>query len=40
MIDQDRAAEAPSLSRTIVSGWTQQTPQGPAPVRPPLSVER
>ena len=40
VIDQDRAAEAPSLSRTIVSGWTQQTAPGPGPARPPLSVER
>jgi hypothetical protein len=42
VIDQDRATEAPPLSRTIVSGWTQQTPQGPGPgpARPPLSVER
>jgi hypothetical protein len=39
--DQDRSAPAPapSLSRTIVSGWTQQTPP-PGQARPPLSVER
>ena len=39
VIDQDRPTP-PSLSRTIVSGWTQEAAQGPGPARPPLSVER
>ncbi len=39
VIDQDRPT-SPSLSRTIVSGWTQQAPPGQGPARPPLSVER
>jgi hypothetical protein len=41
VIDQDRSTTSPSFSRTIVSGWTQQTPpHDPAPTRPPLRVER
>ena len=39
VVDQGRAAP-PSLSRTIVSGWTQQAPPGQGPARAPLSVER